>query len=271
MTGLVALGLLLAADAQEIRIQKPPTRTSLRATNFDPGDASEVDLATLANDIATYDKKHVKTRGRLESVASVETKLREFYVLSAGRAHVLVVPGYGILRDDLEQLVGSEVLARGIVRMLGGVILEEIELPPLPAPAAELPRVSLTLLGLSVSRPRGTEPTGRSQTAELLADPARFAGKLIRIVGQFRGRNLYGDLPEGSQRAAGDWVLKEGDHAVWVTGRAPKGKGFTLDPGYKSDASRWLEVEGKPEVLNGVVYLRASKVALAQRRKQDER
>ena len=32
----------------------------------------------------------------------------------------------------------------------------------------------------------------------------------------------------GSQRSASDWVLKEGDNALWVTGKAPKGKGWSL-------------------------------------------
>jgi hypothetical protein len=59
-------------------------------------------------------------------------------------------------------------------------------------------------------------------------------------------------------------VLKEGDAAVWVTGKAPKGKGWSLDPAYKGDTVRWLAVEGKVEVVNGVAYLRASKVILAR-------
>jgi len=145
----------------------------------------------------------------------------------------------------------------------------------MPAPHVSLPRVSLTLLGLSdiefPGRSAGGGPPQRAPFAAILADPARFSGKPVKIVGQFRGRNLFGDLPEDSKREPGDWVIKDGDHAVWVTGRPPKGKGFTLDPSYKGDTSRWLEVEGKPEVLNGVLYLRASKVALAQRRKEEER
>ena len=36
-----------------------------------------------------------------------------------------------------------------------------------------------------------------------------------------------------------------------------------LDPTYKGDTVRWLEVAGKAEVAGGIVYLRASKVVLA--------
>jgi hypothetical protein len=99
-----------------------------------------------------------------------------------------------------------------------------------------------------------------------MANPGQFVGKTVSILGQFRGRNLFGDLPEETRRKPGDWVLKDGELALWVTERPPQGKGFTLDPSYKGDTTRWLEVEGKPEVVNGVLYLRASKVTLARRK-----
>jgi hypothetical protein len=129
------------------------------------------------------------------------------------------------------------------------------------------------LLGFSSVEAPGRKkelPSG-APIAAILKDPASFAGKPVVVVGQFRGRNLFGDLPEGSQRTPNDWVIRAGDQSAWVTDKPPKGKGFTLDPGYKGDASRWLEVVAKPEVVNGIVYLRASKVGLAQRQKKDER
>jgi hypothetical protein len=58
-------------------------------------------------------------------------------------------------------------------------------------------------------------------------------------------------------------VVKDGETALSVTGKAARGKGWALDPDYKGDAVRWVEVVGKAEVANGIVYLRASKVALA--------
>jgi hypothetical protein len=81
------------------------------------------------------------------------------------------------------------------------------------------------------------------------------------VVGLFRGRNLYGDL-SGTVADPSAWVLKDGSSAVWVFGRKPEGKGFKLDPQYKGDTSRWLEVTGRVLVLNDVVCLKASKVAL---------
>jgi hypothetical protein len=104
-----------------------------------------------------------------------------------------------------------------------------------------------------------------STIADALARPPESAGKSVRIVGRFRGANLFGDLPAETRRAAGDWVLQDGEHAVWVTGRPPKGKGFDLDPGNKLDTVRWLEVEGKLEAMGNVAYLKASRVQLVAR------
>jgi hypothetical protein len=154
-------------------------------------------------------------------------------------------------------------------------LIEDPNLPPLPAPHLSLPRVSLTLLGLSnvlaPGRPK-EEPVlpGGAPLAAILKDPASFAGRPVKIVGQFRGRNLFGDLPEGSQRRPNDWVIRAGEQSAWVTDKPPKGKGFTLDASYKGDTSRWLEVEAKAEVVDGVVYLKASKVTLAPRRKEEQ-
>ena len=38
-------------------------------------------------------------------------------------------------------------------------------------------------------------------------------GQLVRVSGQFRGRNLYGDLPARSQLDRDDWVVRATDVA----------------------------------------------------------
>jgi hypothetical protein len=58
---------------------------------------------------------------------------------------------------------------------------------------------------------------------------------------------------------------------VWVTGRRPAGRGFELDPAYRGDTSRWLEVGGKVQVVGGVRYLKAGKVAMIAGPKDAER
>lgn len=279
LAAFTLLAVALPAWAQP-RIQKPPTRSRTVVSNAED-DETEVELATLAADIGLYDHKRVRTRGVLELVVSRSSSIKdpiEYYELRSRHtnAALLFIPGYGLLRDDLKQVLGSELSVRGIVRMLrarGESIADaqSPELPPLPAQAPDLPRVSITVLTLSMSGKPRESIDGQNFAKQVLADPSKFAGKPIRILGQFRGNNLFGDLPEETRRKPGDWVVKDGENAIWVTDRPPKGKGFALDPDYKGDSSRWLEVEGKPEVVNGVLYLRASKVMLATRRTANER
>ncbi|HEV8254787.1 MAG TPA: Ig-like domain-containing protein [Vicinamibacteria bacterium] len=83
----------------------------------------------------------------------------------------------------------------------------------------------------------------------------------VRVVGRFRGRNLYGDLP-GATARRGDWVIKEGGQAAWVHGRPPRGQGWVLDPENAEDTRNWVEVVARAENHNGVLRLRAESVAL---------
>jgi hypothetical protein len=81
----------------------------------------------------------------------------------------------------------------------------------------------------------------------LVAKPDKQEGRLVRVVGQFRGRNLYGDLPISSEKSRSDWVIKDDLFAVWITGKKPKGSGWELDPSLKRDTGRWIEVIGQGE------------------------
>ena len=82
----------------------------------------------------------------------------------------------------------------------------------------------------------------------------------MRVVGKFRGRNLFGDLPARSERDSADWVIKDDVYAVWVTGKRPKGSGWELDLGLKRDTNKWIEVVGRPETIGNVTYIRALSV-----------
>jgi hypothetical protein len=94
----------------------------------------------------------------------------------------------------------------------------------------------------------------------LTTRPDRMEGKTVRVVGQFRGRNLFGDLPPSSERSRSDWVIKDDVYSVWVTAKKPRGSGWELDAGLKRDTGKWLEVVGRVETHGNVVYLRALKV-----------
>ncbi|HSB61024.1 MAG TPA: Ig-like domain-containing protein [Vicinamibacteria bacterium] len=97
---------------------------------------------------------------------------------------------------------------------------------------------------------------------DVVTKPGKHDGKVIHVVGKFRGQNLYGDLPARSRRSSADWVIKDDLYAVWVNGRKPKGDGWALDPKLKRDTGKWLDVVGRPTTVNGVTYIQAMQVSL---------
>ena len=126
--------------------------------------------------------------------------------------------------------------------------------------------MSITVLSLS---DRGTglsarRPGGRT-LAETGVEAAAADGKPVRAIGQFRGANLCEDLPTVTRRDPADWVLLTPEGPLWVVGRRPAGKGFRLDPAYRADTTRWLEVTGKVQLVDSVKYLKASKITLIPR------
>lgn len=103
----------------------------------------------------------------------------------------------------------------------------------------------------------------------LVRGPEAVAGRAITVRGRFRGANLFGDLPPETRREPDDWVLKDGAFSIWVTGRGPKGHGFSLDPRSRADCDWKLEVTGKVETASRYVYLRAKSVVLVRREKDE--
>lgn len=97
------------------------------------------------------------------------------------------------------------------------------------------------LLGATfVDTPAPTAPTVRA----IALTPEQFENRSVTLVGRFKGRNLYGDLPQGVGKSKWDFVLQSADAAIWVTGLRPKGKDFELDPSARVDTGKWLEVKG---------------------------
>jgi hypothetical protein len=52
-------------------------------------------------------------------------------------------------------------------------------------------------------------------------------------------------------------VLRDAPFSIWVTGKGPKRRGFSLDARSKADCRFRLEVEGKVEIASELIYLRA--------------
>jgi hypothetical protein len=83
----------------------------------------------------------------------------------------------------------------------------------------------------------------------------------VTVVGNFRGRNLFGDLPGAPGKSRYDFVLRGSEGAVWVTGLRPRGRGFDLDVDRRVDSDRWLEVRGMVVRERGLVTLVATQLA----------
>jgi hypothetical protein len=110
-------------------------------------------------------------------------------------------------------------------------------------------------------KPSQAGRTGLLTLEDLIARPDRLAGETVKVVGQFRGKNLFGDLDATGQPADG-WVIKDGAFAVWVVGKKPKGSGWSLDPTSRSDSARWVQVTGTLDRKESVTRLKATEVAL---------
>lgn len=220
-----------------------------------------------------YDRKVVRTQGSFGLLGFD----RGYYELREG-ARIMLIPTREVDNPtDLQHLFGREVEVVGLVRRIPESQAvhrcgpesqcQDPELPPLPDRQGhgDWPYYSITfwsIVDITVAE-KGKKIESKDVTLEnLVTKPGGHDGKTVRVVGKFRGRNLYGDLPIKSQRASSDWVIKDDLFAVWVTGKKPKGQGWELDTNLKRDTGKWIEVVGRPDTRNGVTYVRALRVAL---------
>jgi hypothetical protein len=120
------------------------------------------------------------------------------------------------------------------------------------------------LLALQLTDAFPVSATTSPSLRDLALDGARHVNAQVTITGQFRGRNLYGDLPQAPGVSRWDFVLKSADAAVWVTGTQPKGKGFDLSVNARIDTGRWLEVSGTVKRMGGLLWIDSPKIALGQ-------
>ena len=251
----------------------PPGQAARQSdANYGPPRVAKLDSIVIGDG---YQRAHVITEGEVSPF-----KPGQYWTLRQGGPTVLLIPGRDFDASELDRVIGRRTEVRGIVRRIRPKeyvgrppqdldVVEDPLLPPMPPPMSDQgwPRISITVFAIrdrtSSESSRRKDPGG-GIVRQILDEPSAYSGKTARIYGQFRGRNLFSDLPANSARGGDDWVLKDGDTAMWVMGKTPKGQGWKLDLDYKGDAKNWLEVEGKPEVVNGVVYLKASRVLMSK-------
>ena len=116
-----------------------------------------------------------------------------------------------------------------------------------PKPGEEL---VLLVTGVTSAQPAAT-PSLRA----LALEPWRFEGQKVTVVGQFRGRNLLGDLPASPAKGRYDFVLRSADGSVWVTGLRPRARNVELSVDARVDTGRWVQVTGTVARERGLVMI----------------
>ena len=127
-----------------------------------------------------------------------------------------------------------------------------------PKPGEEL----ILIMGGSAPPPSSTNITA-PPLRTVAMEPAKFEGQKVTIVGQFRGRNLFGDLPEAPAQNRYQFVLRSSDAALWVMGVQPKGRTFNFDPAKRIDTGRWVKVQGTVRTAKGLTWLEGTSIELA--------
>ena len=249
---LLVLGLLALSSVARAQLNR-----------YDPeyletlyGPVRDVSLDDLSFNGETYSGRAVRVKGRLgiQGLSGMVWELGE-----AGTRVTIAPIRQGMGEDQLRDLSGQTIEVTGLFTMTSGQS---------SANTGALQGTMGVIQFWSWAGPPeklGKDAKVAVTTLELLATRAgKMDGQLVRVVGKFRGRNLFGDLPAKSMRRVDDWVIKDSLFAVWVSNKKPKGDGFELDPSIRRDSSRWVEVIGRPSTRNGVVVIDAAQVALTQ-------
>jgi hypothetical protein len=108
------------------------------------------------------------------------------------------------------------------------------------------------------------QPATTPSVRALALEPWKFDGQTVTVSGNFRGRNLFGDLPDAPGKSRYDFVMRGAEGAVWVTGLRPRGKGFDLDVDRRNDTDKWIQVTGTVSRNRGLVLVTATQLALAE-------
>lgn len=217
------------------------------------GKPVDVAVDDLVQESVSYTNRAVHTHGRLE--LSFETTQRS-YLLRGLLYQIRILPVREVASEweqESLKMMGRDVEITGVFLEIGQ--------------SQTGSQVPYGVQFWTYTGPPEKEPTGEIKAPEvslekLVGTPGKRDGQMIRVVGKFRGKNLYGDLPVSTQRTSADWVIKDDLYAVWITGRKPKGAGWELDASLKRDTGKWIEVIGKPETIRGVTYIKAVRIQI---------
>ncbi len=112
--------------------------------------------------------------------------------------------------------------------------------------------------------PADASPVTTATIRSVVLEGAHADGRQVTLIGQFAGRNLFGDLPRSPGLGRWDFVIRSAGAAIWVSGMQPRGKDFDFDPDRRVDSNRWLQVTGTVREQHGLMLVQATRLALSQ-------
>lgn len=120
----------------------------------------------------------------------------------------------------------------------------------------------MLIFAVTGSLPSVTPSESNVTLRNVALEPERYEGRSVTIKGQYRGRNLFGEVPRAPGVSRWDFLIRSAGGAVWVTGVRPRGKGFQFDLDSKLDTERWLEVTGIVRRGRGLVWIEGKSLKL---------
>jgi hypothetical protein len=222
------------------------------------GPVVDVTIADLESGGVAYSGRAIRTRGYLERSQSIDDRTYRLRDNFGNSVAILPVP-------DIAQEFDSEAITMlGRMVEVTGLFEENTRTGGQNADQLRQAGVIQFWKFLTVPDPNEERLKKARQISidELTAHPGRHDGRTIRVVGLFRGHNLFNDLPPKSARKRSDWVLQQGEDAIWVTGKKAKGEGWELDPELKRDTGKWIEVTGRVETKDQITYIHAERLIL---------
>ena len=238
MLTLALLGAVAAATGAQPQARRATTITAIRAY---PGFYHQQTVLVIGEIKGTIERATIGTEEG--AITLVAREMREGR--AEARGQLLDV---GRMSQDDPRLIPFNLLDR----------VRTAYQDRWPKPGEEL----ILLLGGIAPPPAATNAT-TPPLRTVAMEPARFDGQKVTISGQFRGRNLYGDLPEAPAQHRHQFVLRAGDAAVWVMGVQAKGRNFNFDPGKRIDTGRWVTVQGTVRTAKGLTWLDGTSIDLA--------
>ena len=248
LPGEETVAIRLAVRELLTTLRRPPTSTwSYYGTPVD------IAAADLLDTPSAYDGLAVITRGRFATAVSGGTRT---YSLVAQDAVIDLTPtpeSLALVDANAATLDGAALTVTGVFRRRPTVATEGGDASP---------RYSISFWSASSEVLASTNRASRTLTDLFEATPVP-TGEPVDVIGQYRGSNLFGDLAPRTRLNDGlnDWVLRDGDTAVWVTGMRPEGNGWGLDLRSKRDTSTWMRVRGRLRQDDGTYYLGATEAA----------